>query len=221
MSAPVNHLEQRTQDANELLEGIMPSAITLAMMLRHRKMATWLRTEFEGYSDSTLTPPYRRELPGHIVARSPQYGWIPAPVDDQQKVEYGRLNLNDGVKALEKICLSCKKGTGNRVVLPSEEMTKLQSRINLSAELAINVSRDTYSDVLKTIRAAIYLWTRELVALGVGGEHNSFSPEERNKVATLDNPEQFWRRAMDELDDLPIPDTREVGFFERVFGRTG
>ncbi|WP_417531087.1 hypothetical protein [Marinobacter lipolyticus] len=221
MSAPVNHLEQRTQDANELLEGIMPSAITLAMMLRHRKMATWLRTEFEGYSDSTLTPPYRRELPGHIVARSPQYGWIPAPVDDQQKVEYGRLNLNDGVKAVEKICLSCKKGTGNRVVLPSEEMTKLQSRINLSAELAINVSRDTYSDVLKTIRAAIYLWTRELVALGVGGEHNSFSPEERNKVATLDNPEQFWRRAMDELDDLPIPDTREVGFFERVFGRTG
>lgn len=221
MSAPVNHLEERVQDANELLEEMMPSAITLAMMLRHRKMATWLRTEFEGYSDSTLAPPYRRELPGHIVARSPQYGWIPAPVDDQQKVDYGRLDLNDGVKALEKICLNCKKGTGNRVVLPPEEMAKLQSQINLSAELAINVSRDTYSDVLKTIRAAIYLWTRELMALGIGGEHNSFSPEERNKVATLDNPEHFWRRAMEELDNLPIPDTREVGFFERVFGRTG
>ncbi|WP_297791463.1 hypothetical protein [uncultured Marinobacter sp.] len=221
MPAPVNHLEERTRDANELLEGMMPSAITLAMMIRHRKMATWLRTEFEGYSESTPTPPYRRELPGHIVARSPQYGWIPAPVDDQQKADHGRLDLDDGVKTLEKICLNCKKGNGNRVPLPPAEMADLQSRINLSAELAINVSRDTYSGVLKTVRAAIYLWTQELMAFGIGGEHNSFSAEERSKVASLDNPEHFWRRAMAELDTLPIPDTREVGFFERVFGRTG
>lgn len=221
MSEPVNHLEERTRDANELLEAIMPSAITLAMMLRHRKMATWLRTEFEGYSDSTQAPPYRRGLPGHIVARSPQYGWIPAPVDDKQKLDYGHLDLTDGIKALEKICLNCKKGNGNRVLLPPDDMANLQSRINLSAELAINVSRDTYSGVLKAVRAAIYLWTQELMAKGVGGEHNSFSAEERNKVATLDEPEQFWRRAVSELDNLPIPDTREVGFFERVFGRTG
>ena len=44
MSASVNHLEERTQDSAELLEEIMPSAITLAMMLRHRTMAAWLRT---------------------------------------------------------------------------------------------------------------------------------------------------------------------------------
>ncbi|AZT84763.1 hypothetical protein EHN06_15050 [Marinobacter sp. NP-4(2019)] len=221
MSAPVNHLEERAQDANELLGKMMPSAITLAMMLRHRKMATWLRTEFEGYSDSTLAPPYRRDLPGHIVARSPQYGWIPAPVDDKQKADHGHLDLNDGIKELEKICLNCKKGTGNRVVLPPEAMAQLQSRINLSAELAINVSRDTYSGILKTVRAAIYLWTRELIALGIGGEHNSFTSEERNKVVALDNPEHFWRRAIAEMDNLPIPDTREAGFFERVFGRAG
>lgn len=40
MSASVNHLEERLLDERELLEGIMPSAITLAMMLRHRQMAT-------------------------------------------------------------------------------------------------------------------------------------------------------------------------------------
>ena len=49
MSTSVNHLDERTRDSADLLEEIMPSAITLAMMLRHRKMAAWLRTEFDGY----------------------------------------------------------------------------------------------------------------------------------------------------------------------------
>jgi len=221
MPAPVNHLEERTQDATVMLEEIMPSAITLAMMLRHRKMAAWLRAEFEGYSESDKAPPYRRDLPGHIVARSPQYGWIPAPVNDQQKAEHGHLDLLEGVKSLEKTCAGCKKGNGHRIVLPEEQMGSLQAQINLTAELAINVSRDTYCRVLRTIRATLYLWATELVAAGVGGEHNSFRDEERKRAAALDEPERFWRRAMDELEQLPVPDTREAGFFERVFGRAG
>ncbi|KKL17631.1 hypothetical protein LCGC14_2483620, partial [marine sediment metagenome] len=47
MSASANHLDERTRDSGELLDDIMPSAITLAMMLRHKKMAAWLRSEFD------------------------------------------------------------------------------------------------------------------------------------------------------------------------------
>jgi len=221
MSTSVNHLDERTRDSAELLEEIMPTAITLAMMLRHRKMAAWLRTEFDGYQDLEAAPPYRRQLHGHIVAKSPQYGWIPAPMDDQQKEEFGYMDLPEGVKSLEKICLNCKKGSGNRVLLAKEDMAVLQKQINLTAELAINLSRDVYCRLLRTVRASIYLWTQELIAAGLAGEHNHYSPEERAKVAQLDDPETFWRRAMEEVGALPIPDVREVGFFERVFGRAG
>lgn len=221
MSASVNHLEERTQDSAELLEEIMPSAITLAMMLRHRTMAAWLRTEFDGYQDAEAAPPFRRDLPGHIVARSPQYGWIPAPVDEQQKMDFGHLDLIEGVKALEKVCVNCKKGDGHRVLLEKEDMVVLQKQINLSAELAINLSRNVYCKLLRTTRAAIYLWTRELMAQGLDGDHNHYSPEERAQVAHLDDPERFWRQAMEQVDDLPIPNVREMGFFERVFGRAG
>jgi len=221
MSTSVNHLDERTRDSAELLEEIMPSAITLAMMLRHRKIAAWLRTEFDGYQDLEAAPPYRRQLRGHIVAKSPQYGWIPAPMEDKQKEEFGHMDLLDGVKALEKVCLSCKKGDGNRVLLAKEDMAVLQKQINLTAELAINLSRDVYCRLLRTVRGAIYLWTQELMAEGIAGEHNHYSPEERAKVAQLDDPEKFWRRALEEVDNLPVPDVREVGFFERVFGRTG
>ncbi|MBU2953842.1 hypothetical protein [Marinobacter sp. F3R08] len=221
MSTSVNHLDERTQDSAELLEGIIPSAITLAMMLRHRKMAAWLRTEFDGYQDVEAAPPYRRELHGHIVAKSPQYGWIPAPVDDQQKKSFGYMDLLDGIKALEKVCVNCKKGNGNRVLLDKEEMATLQKQINLTAELAINLSREVYGRLLRTVRAAIYLWAQELIAEGISGEHNHYSREERAKVAHLDEPDKFWRKAMEDVDNLPIPDVREVGFFERVFGRTG
>lgn len=221
MSTSVDHLMERTQDAGDLLGDILPSAITLATMLRHRQMAAWLRTEFDGYADIDRAPPYRLDLPGHIVAKSPQYGWIPAPVNEQQTKEYAHLNLAGGIKELEQICLSCKKGTGNRVLLDKDDMASLQKQINLSAELAINLSREVYCQLLRTVRATLYLWSKALQEAGVSGEHNHYTPEERKKVEHLDNPEVFWRRAMTERDALPVADVRELGFMERMFGRAG
>lgn len=219
MSAAVEHLEERLEDAGELLEEIMPSAITLAMMLRQRTMASWMRTEFDGYGESSELPPYRRDVPGHIVARSPQYGWIPAPLDDRQKQELNFRDMSEGLKSLEKTCLKCKKGTGNRIVFEKEEMAALQSKINLTAELAITISRESYNRMLRVIRGALYLWCQELKAAGIGGDHNSYSAKERENAAHLDDPEIFWRKALESNGDLPIPDVREVGFFDRFFGR--
>ncbi|HEA51161.1 hypothetical protein [Marinobacter antarcticus] len=221
MSASANHLDERTRDSGELLDDIMPSAITLAMMLRHKKMAAWLRSEFDGYQDRESTPPYRLDLPGHIVAKSPQYGWIPAPVSDKQKLEFGHIDLTDGTRLLEKICVNSKKGDGNRLLLDVDDMAVLQKQINLSAELAINLSRDVYSRLLKTVRGAVYLWTHALIENGLEGEHNHYTPQQRALVAELDDPERFWRNAVDEIDSLPIPDVRSAGFFERMFGRAG
>lgn len=219
MSASANHLDERTRDSGELLDDIMPSAITLAMMLRHKKMAAWLRSEFDGYQDRDAAPPFRLDLPGHIVAKSPQYGWIPAPVSDQHKLEFGHIDLIEGTKVLEKICVNSKKGDGNRLLLDADDMAVLQKQINLSAELAINLSRDVYASLLKTVRGAVYLWAQALMEKGLEGEHNHYSPEERALVAELDTPEHFWRKSMDEIDSLPMPDVRSAGFFERMFGR--
>lgn len=221
MAAPIEHLDERLQDQSELLEEIMPSAITLAMMLRQRKMASWMRTEFDGYSDPSDLPPYRRDIAGHIVARSPQYGWIPAPLDDQQKQDFGHRDMLEGVKSLEKTCLSCKKGTGSRIVFDKEEMASLQAQINLKAELAITISRTSYAKLIRVVRSALYLWCQELMAEGIGGDHNSFSVKERESAAHLDDPEHFWRQALESNGDIPVPDVREVGFFDRFFGRTG
>jgi hypothetical protein len=219
MSAAVDHLAERLQDANETLEEIMPSAVTLAMMLRQRTMAAWMRTEFDGYTDPSALPPYRSGVAGHIVARSPQYGWIPAPVSDKQKEEFGRRDMLEGVKSLERTCLNCKKGTGTRIPLEKEEMALLQSRINLTAELAINISRENYNKLLRVVRSSLYLWCEDLMSAGIGGDHNSYSAQERENAAHLDNPEIFWRKALESNSDLPIPDVREVGFFDRFFGR--
>lgn len=221
MSAPVDHLQERLLDASESVTDIMPSAITLAMMLRHRSMAAWLRREFEGYAPETELPAYRHDVSGHIVARSPQYGWIPAPVDKQQLEQFGHLDLHEGVAELEKICMNCKKGNGHRISLPPEHLRELQQKINLTAELAINVSRSAYCDVIRTIRGTLYLWTNSVLESGLAGDHNSFSQEEKQQVAGLDEPTRFWREAAESLHQLPVPDVREAGFLERMFGRAG
>ncbi|GGY75125.1 AbiTii domain-containing protein [Marinobacter zhanjiangensis] len=221
MSAPVDRLQERVVDASEPLADIMPSAITLAMMLRHRNTASWLRSEFEGYDQAAELPGYRHDVNGHIVARSPQYGWIPAPIDRHQLRQFGHLDLRDDVPGLEQTCLNCKKGTGHRISLPGDQLLELQHKINLSAELAINISRSTYCQLLKTIRGSLYLWTSAILEAGLSGDHNAFSQDEKEKVACLDNPDRFWREAMASVDDLPVPGVREAGFLERMFGRTG
>lgn len=218
MSAPVDALEQRARDANEPLEEILPAAITLALMVRHRTMASWLRTEFAGYGEEAELPPYRQARPGHLVAKSPQYGWIPAPVDEKQHEEDGCVDMSEGVRSLEKTCLACKKGSGKQLPLDPERMAVIQSHINLNAEIAVTVSRQTYSDLLRLIRATVYLWAVDLMNAGFGGERNAFSASEREQAADMDTPEAYWRRAMDEVDSLPVPGVREAGFFERVFG---
>ena len=221
MSAPVDHLQERVVDASESLTDLMPSAITLAMMLRHRNIATWLRAEFEGYDKVAELPTYRHHVSGHIMARSPQYGWIPAPIDHQQLRQFGHLDLRDTVQNLERTCLNCKKGNGHRIGLPGDQLVELQQKINLSAELAINISRSTYCQLLKTIRGSLYLWTSAVLESGLSGDHNTFTREEKDKVAGLDNPTRFWREAMASVNDLPVPGVREAGFLERMFGRTG
>lgn len=221
MSAPVDHLQARVVDASEHLADIMPSAITLAMMLRHRNIASWLRAEFDGYDAANELPAYRHDVNGHIVARSPQYGWIPAPVDARQLRQFGHLDLRENISDLEHTCLNCKKGNGHRISLPGDQLLDLQQKINLSAELAINISRSTYCEVLKTIRASLYLWTQAIMESGLTGDHNTFSKEEKERVACLDNPTRFWREAMRTLDTLPVPNVREAGLLERMFGRVG
>jgi hypothetical protein len=219
MPVSATQLEERTQDSSELLEDIMPSAITFAMMLRHKKMSAWLRTEFDGYENAEAAPPYRRGLPGHIVAKSPQYGWIPAPVNPQQTTDFGRLDLIEGVKDLEEFCLTSKKGNGKRIQLSKEITAVLQTQINLSAELAINVSREEYSQILKIVRGTLYLWAKALIAQGLTGEHNHYTAEQRALVAELDDPQKFWRKAAADVDSLPMPETKTAGFFDRIFGR--
>lgn len=55
---------------------------------------------------------------------------------------------------------------------------------------------------------------------GLSGDHNHYSQDERALATDLDDPERFWRRAMDEVDDLPVADVKPAGFFERSV-RTG
>jgi hypothetical protein len=221
MPVSATQLEERTQDSSELLEGIMPSAITFAMMLRHKNMSAWLRAEFDGYESADVALPYRRGLPGHIVANSPQYGWIPAPVNPQQTADFGRIDLIEGVKNLEEFCLTTKKGNGKRIQLSKEIIAIVQKQINLSAELAINVSREEHCKILKIVRGTIYLWAQALTAQGLIGEHNHYTAEQRALVAELDDPEKFWRKATAEVDSLPMPEIKTAGFFDRMFGRTG
>ncbi len=242
MSTSVNRLQERTQDANDLLCDIIPSAITLATMLRHRKMAIWLREEFCGYAaGSERVPPYRRDQPGQIVANTPEDGWAPVPLEEWQIAELGHLELPEGARSLEQIYLNCRKGGGHREPLTKDAMAAAQKQINLSveqainlghfsdgwrpefagAELAIHRSREVYGRLLRTIRAAIHLWSDTLIQAGMVGEHNHYTPEERKSVEHLDTPDVFWREAMERLDELPVPDVRELGFLERILGRSG
>lgn len=218
MGAPVDSLEQRVRDAQDPLEEILPASITLALMLRNRKMGNWLQNEFAGYSEDAELPDYRLDLPGHLMTRSPQYGWIPAPVSEEQNRKEAHMDLRDGLRSLEKTCLRYRKDSFIQHALSADEMRELQTRVNLSTDLAIAINRETYSDLLRLIRATVYLWALDLIEAGLGGERNSFNTSEREQAAAMDDPEHYWKRAMEEYAGLPVPGIRQAGVLERFFG---
>jgi hypothetical protein len=221
MSASVDLLQQRTLDDSEKLCDLFTSSITLATMLRQRKMAAWMRQEFDGYTDPAAVPPFRREVSGHIVVKSPQYGWVQAPVNEEQTEQFGLVDLPDSVRYLENACLSSKKGSSHRVKLAPEVMKDLQQQVHLMADLAISVNRSEYCKILQTLRGALYLWCNALLEAGLAGEFNHYSSEQKEQVADLDTPQPFWRAAMEQRKSLPVPDVREASLFDRMFGRTG
>ena len=218
MGAPVDALEQRVRDPQDPLEEILPASITLALMIRNRRMGSWLQNEFAGYSEDAELPSYRRDIPGHLMTRSPQYGWIPAPVSEEQNHREAHIDLRDGTRTLESTCLRHRRDSCIQRALPEDQERELQSRINLSTDLAIAVSRETYSDLLRLVRSTIYLWALDLIEAGFSGEHNSFSASEREQAAVMDNPEYYWQRARDEYSSLPVPGVRQAGMIERFFG---
>lgn len=218
MGAPVDALEQRVRDSQDPLEEILPASITLALMIRNRRMGSWLQNEFAGYSEDAELPSYRRDIPGHLVTRSPQYGWIPAPISEEQNRAEAHIDLRDGIRSLENTCLRHRRDSTIQRSLPAEQVQDLQGRINLTTDLAIAVGRETYSDLLRLIRSALYLWNLDLIEAGFSGEHNSFSAEERDQAIAMDAPEHYWQRAVEEYSALPVPGVRQAGLFERFFG---
>tara|TARA_R110000764_G_scaffold90881_1_gene173382 strand:- start:40538 stop:41263 length:726 start_codon:yes stop_codon:yes gene_type:complete len=241
MSTSINRLQERTQDGSVLIGEIVPAAFTLATMLRHRKMAVWLREEFDGYTAIELLPRYRCHQPGHVEVNSPAYGWARVPIDESTIAGLGYLDLYDSVQVLEQVFLNGKKGGGYRNVLSKDAEAVLQQELSVNtvkafnqgraddgwkhelvgAELAFYRNRDVYSRVLRTVRATIYLWCDALMEIGIGGDHNSYSTAERQAVEHLNAPETFWISAMETVDDLPVPDPRRVKLLGRLFGSGG
>ncbi|OEY65356.1 hypothetical protein [Marinobacter sp. X15-166B] len=219
MRAPVTNLKERLTAPNDSLASIMPSAITLAMMLRQRSMATWLRAEFQGYGDDAALPPHRLHIKGEIMVESPQYGWIPAPLNAAQKRGYDGVDIAEGIQALEKTCSNNRRGGSIQIAMPPAQVAALRARLNQGAELTMTVHRDQFNVLLRSVRGAIYLWVRELIDQGMGGPRNAFNPEERAATAHLDTPEQFIQRAMAEGAALPVPGAQVAGILDRLFRR--
>ena len=186
------------------------------MMLRQRTMAAWLRTEYGGYPPDAALPAYRQAVPGHMVARSPHYGWIPAPVDDAQRRAHGHADVREGVKWLEQTCAACKKGSGKRMPFDTALVRELQAQINLEAELAVMLARDDFAELLHRIRSVVYLWSLDLVEAGLSGEHNTFDESQRKSASACGTPEHYCQRAQLEKAQLPVPGVRDSGFFDRL-----
>ncbi|MBK1672997.1 hypothetical protein CKO35_06695 [Ectothiorhodospira shaposhnikovii] len=220
MTSLIDELEGSLSDGDQQLSDLIPSAINLATMLRHRALSAWLRIEFEGFAHDAELPIYRARVPGHIMARSPQYGWIPAPIDESLKHEHAHTEIRYSVADIERTCMNCKKGRGIQLSLPEEQLGYLQSRINLKADLAITINRTSFCQILKVIRGSIYLWVRDVKALGIGDASNSFTDADREIAAFLDDPEKLHALAFDTLDKLPLPEVRQSNFLERLFSVT-
>lgn len=186
LASPVESLLVRVSQSEEPTSAILPSAISLASMLRQRTMLSWLRAEFSGYGDDAVLPINRTRIPALVLVFLPAQGWAKAPLTPERQAELGHVDLRESILQLAELAQHARKGGGHRVTLSVEQRAQLRVATDLDAEHAMSVAREQLICLCEIPRFVIREWTLDLLDSGIGGERNGFADEEKRLAQNAD-----------------------------------
>lgn len=220
MASPVESLLVRVSQSEEATSTILPSAISLASMLRQRAMLSWLRCEFSGYAEDAVLPINRTRIAALVLVSLPGQGWAKAPLTPERQAELGHLDLRESIPQLEELAQHARKGGGHRVTLSPEHKANLRVATGLDTEHAMSVAREQLIWLCEIPRFVIREWTLDLLDSGIGGERNGFADDEKRLAQNadarfdllLDNGTKAAQQQAHKLASKP------AGMFSRLFG---
>lgn len=184
MKSIVLDLQQAAMNSADSVAELLRKAITVARKLAVRDMHEQLSNEMNGYPAEATVPPYRI-VHGQMKARNPYHGWIPIMIQDSKTAE--RLttrSVHQPVGELE--ALTNTQGEGPlQMTLPANVQNRIMEDMDVPLQPILHIGRTQIHRILDAVRNAVLDWSLTLEEQGILGEGMTFSPEEKQKAASV------------------------------------
>jgi hypothetical protein len=221
MTTVIESIHAQSHESEAAVSDILSRALLVSSVLGQKNVSAWLKRERDGYSPDEPVPEYRRLRKATLVAKRPGVGWVEAPVTDEVNDALTGFELRQSIAQLEADYAQSQKTGGRRLDLPEERQREIRAQIKLDAQLGLAVPLQAYARALEGVRAAIDLWTAELMQAGIAGQGTSFRREEREAARGVgERLDELLAAAAAEAEKRSVlVTTTGAGLLARLLGR--
>lgn len=179
MSLVIHSIYEQAGNLESGLDDLVSRAFFAASVLGQKPVRTWLKCERDGYAANEPVPGYRHNAKATLLSWFPGRGWAEAPISEELNDAVTAFDLHDGIGAIERAYVECRKTGAQRLDLSEERQAELQHLANIDSKLCLAIPSLAFARTVEGVRCAIGLWSRQLIDAGVKGRGTSFSNEER------------------------------------------
>lgn len=178
-------LQRLASESSTSVADLVRKALIVAAKLHLHEFEAWLQQELHGYEGEV--PEYRK-VRAQLCVRNPYHGYQPFFVNDAAfEDKLTDVSLSQPITELVALI----SGGGKTFYMPfSGEAQALLMRMQDSlAPLPVerSIPATAFTTVVESVRTTILEWALRLEREGVVGENFSFSGEEQQRAASLQN----------------------------------
>ena len=187
MASLVLELQQEAANGSTSLPDVLRKARMVATKLKLADMNAWIEKELHGYSSDVRVPDYR-VLHGDLRARNPYNGCLmPIRFGAKLQDEIARVEVRQSIGSLHDVINGSSDDV--QVALNEHVMAILRPMFEQHTASWIQpfnmFSKPQVSAIFEAVRNQILDWTLKLESEGILGEGMTFTPQEKNRAASI------------------------------------
>lgn len=182
MVSLVDELQFDASNMSVSIANLLRKAWMVANKLGLSDLPNWIKNELEGYENEEAVPNYRIVY-GHLMAKNPVHGWIPAQLQTNEFQDM--VSRRPMVSPISEVEALLKRDGRLTLGFSPEQLNLLADCFSFETEYRLFLEKAKLEAILDGIRNKVLEWAISLEQSGVKGEGLSFTNAEREKAQRI------------------------------------
>lgn len=186
MTTPlILQIQEAALDSKSSVTDALRKAKIACVKLELTEFRNWVDLELNGYKKVDELPQYRK-LNGVPEAFNQYHGWKPIIFHSfEQQKNWSLAPIGMSIAVLEDSMRDAKSSGVFDMPYPPEIQRQLRESLKLVDDFHIKLHFLDCSNIVHAVRNILLDWTLAMEKQGIRGENLTFSPEERERSATV------------------------------------